>query len=700
MAQDVSTIVRHDILTNSAAEFLETRAEQALGVECVSVDGPQYIPVKDQFVAKSEISNVNYLKESEEKMKQLEKSLNNFCKIIKDRGFDKKLNICLKDPEGYNSTEILEIVGKIEHSHKNADKVKSCMGRIRKCFHFMGENSGQMQRLVGFVPNDKYGSVISGGFTIILGAAERAEEIRSEIYEVLAGIPDTLKFLNDMSNVNNKSADLLRKADSVFVSIFVILEEIVKELTKSMGRKGMSLIFRGDKSAFDFTKALHDLQHRLSDFKQQVQICSEQRLGRVDLNVMRARVSAESSELMIAQTGVAVADMQDRMIRLEQRLQEGMREQTAAHERLWNRSQAFLEGPSSQNVELVRRESLQVNVYNNVYALLTASPSFDSRTGTADLDQMKQLQQQQQKLLLGTKESPSKRRKSNRRLAKGWLGRLDPVFLNPNEDILSCLRSLETLSYCEKAQIQWILTSDLIHDWLKSSTSTALTLEPLGYPESSENPMSFSAAFLLKSLLTHDYPIASFFCAMRANNSMQPEYSGPRAMLASLFAQLVKQIRIKREDVDLSALGSPDKVEGDVKDIEGMATRILTLLSLLPEGDCIFFVLDSVVYLTGPQKDIDLALRLMLGLLKFSKVVVKLLLTGTMSREVMDNRRCQTLHIPEIIDGDSQDIMTSFFEDDLSHSILEGFEDQQSDEDSTSDTDSDDDLSDSKLGWR
>ena len=51
MAQDISLIRRPTLLTNSAAEFLETRAEEALGAELVGPNNPQYVPVRDQFMS-------------------------------------------------------------------------------------------------------------------------------------------------------------------------------------------------------------------------------------------------------------------------------------------------------------------------------------------------------------------------------------------------------------------------------------------------------------------------------------------------------------------------------------------------------------------------------------------------------------------------------------------------------------------------
>jgi hypothetical protein len=97
--------------------------------------------------------------------------LQKFANTIKERGFEKRLRITLKDPKAYKMSDVLSIAEKIQEKHRDADKVKSAMGRIRKCFRFAEDNHGQLKRLLKFVPNDAYGTVISGGFTMILGVS-------------------------------------------------------------------------------------------------------------------------------------------------------------------------------------------------------------------------------------------------------------------------------------------------------------------------------------------------------------------------------------------------------------------------------------------------------------------------------------------------------------------------------------------------
>lgn len=102
-------------------------------------------------------------------MKELDATLSRFSATLKARGFDREMRIDLKNPNSYNMEDVLSIAGSIEKRYRNSENVKNAMGVIRKCFRRTGEHHGQLRRLLAFVPNDTYGTIISGGFTMILG---------------------------------------------------------------------------------------------------------------------------------------------------------------------------------------------------------------------------------------------------------------------------------------------------------------------------------------------------------------------------------------------------------------------------------------------------------------------------------------------------------------------------------------------------
>lgn len=100
-----------------------------------------------------------------------EETLERFSQTLEKQDLARKIDITLKKPNEYNLKDVIEIADKVYEKHKTASDVKSCTGAIRKCFRFTGKNASPLQCLLNFVPSDSYGSVISGGFTVILAVS-------------------------------------------------------------------------------------------------------------------------------------------------------------------------------------------------------------------------------------------------------------------------------------------------------------------------------------------------------------------------------------------------------------------------------------------------------------------------------------------------------------------------------------------------
>lgn len=100
-----------------------------------------------------------------------EETLQRFSQTLEKHDVAKKIDIALKKPNEYSMKDVVQIADKVYEKHKTASDVKSCTGAIRKCFRFTGKNASPLQCLLNFVPSDTYGSVISGGFTVILAVS-------------------------------------------------------------------------------------------------------------------------------------------------------------------------------------------------------------------------------------------------------------------------------------------------------------------------------------------------------------------------------------------------------------------------------------------------------------------------------------------------------------------------------------------------
>jgi len=287
--------------------------------------------------------------------------------------------------------------------------------------------------------------------------------------------------------------------------------------------------------------------------------------------------------------------------------------------------------------------------------------------------------------------------KRNKKIVNNWLDHLRPVHYAVTEDFRECFHSFGSFSLAEKDKVQWLITSDEIHSWLEAPQSAVLIVEPQTHPDSVLNPVSFTSAFLAKLLRKQDYPTVCFFCSMRSNVSMEREKSGPGAMLQSVFAQLLVQIKKKRPEINLAAFPKPDAKPLKLRNIAGLLKRICKLLDMLPDRDCVFILLDSVLDLAGRDSEDDEVIEGILKLADDTRLTIKIMATSVFSTVVRDCGKYATLFLPDFLDGGGHAINPVFFEDDTLES-LEAFETQlQSQEESfeSKDEGSDDEVIDS-----
>ncbi|KAI1258015.1 hypothetical protein MGN70_001060 [Eutypa lata] len=227
---------RPRVLANSAVEFIETQPEKAFGSEVATklqAQALQYAPEYDKFVSESGFPHQDYFKESQERSAQFKKTLLDFCKILKKQNLDGTLGIKLKEPESYTLKDVTEIAQKLQERKQQSESTTGCLGAIRRLFKRALNEKGVLTSMLNFIPNDTYGTLISGGFTMILAAVDRNESLRDEVHSALAEIPRKLEDIKTMLEVHYQSPKLKFEADGIIVEIFGVLNAIISELSRN-----------------------------------------------------------------------------------------------------------------------------------------------------------------------------------------------------------------------------------------------------------------------------------------------------------------------------------------------------------------------------------------------------------------------------------------------------------------------------------
>lgn len=114
-------------------------------------------------------------------LEDFRKTLETFKKTLRRNRVSEKLNIELKDQ--YSFEDVMEVATRLKGSHENDGSIGTCMTKIKTAFRYIGKRKGVLANLLKFAPNDSYGVVICGGFTLILGV--RQSQLKYAFVEVL-----------------------------------------------------------------------------------------------------------------------------------------------------------------------------------------------------------------------------------------------------------------------------------------------------------------------------------------------------------------------------------------------------------------------------------------------------------------------------------------------------------------------------------
>lgn len=110
--------------------------------------------------------------ESNQRKQKFFVSLQNLALILKTRKVDQELQITIKEPKEFTVEYVLDIISKIGRGQESKGRLKLCKDFVRRCHRKVEDNKAVVEGLLGMIPTDIYGSVLSGGFALILAVSE------------------------------------------------------------------------------------------------------------------------------------------------------------------------------------------------------------------------------------------------------------------------------------------------------------------------------------------------------------------------------------------------------------------------------------------------------------------------------------------------------------------------------------------------
>ncbi|KAK0392759.1 hypothetical protein NLU13_2254 [Sarocladium strictum] len=302
------------------------------------------------------------------------------------------------------------------------------------------------------------------------------------------------------------------------------------------------------------------------------------------------------------------------------------------------------------------RKELEAFVCTLLYRLNTSHPNFNPIDGST---------QRLIKPSSNTATSPGQDatllQDTAKELAAAWISDLGDFDPTSDRHITELLSGLADLSIEERDQLQSIIGSDVVQDWLTPTTSSLLYMHAETPPEELVNALSFSAATLTLTLAgAVDMPVLSFFCGLRRNDSRENSRSGPQAIRKSLNGQLLRFVLDRRSSADLSFL-QDETLRRKSKSKSKYAKKLFhEILGALPDNEVVFIVLDSFSRLGGSPGDKDKGDDIIreLAALKsgFPELIIKILVVDAMPSCPVSKLADVTLYVPDEVDGWRNDV--------------------------------------------
>ncbi len=111
-------------------------------------------------------------------------------------------------------------------------------GFVYKYVRRFGDNSETFQSWLKLLPTEShYLSVLCGGLTLILGAAQQMSEIREDVRGFIDDLPLRLSKAKEYIDIFNESPELHQCSADLYVAILSTLDEVIQTYHKHIARK-------------------------------------------------------------------------------------------------------------------------------------------------------------------------------------------------------------------------------------------------------------------------------------------------------------------------------------------------------------------------------------------------------------------------------------------------------------------------------
>ncbi|KAI0006575.1 hypothetical protein F4779DRAFT_629767 [Xylariaceae sp. FL0662B] len=185
-------------------------------------------------------------------------------------------------------SEVIEEASIAEMKYRKKADNESPFGKVRGFFRSLQKKSPAVEGWLVLLPTEsEYGSLICGGFKVILRAAARMDEIREFIIKALAAIPDEVEaaqLIIDYNQDLDTSKRLYRRVSSLYYTVFGVLEHIITWYSHRSPARHFKAILQQSVYEKNLEDKVKDFKAAVSAVKDEATLCGNLRLYNIQEN--------------------------------------------------------------------------------------------------------------------------------------------------------------------------------------------------------------------------------------------------------------------------------------------------------------------------------------------------------------------------------------------------------------------------------
>ncbi|KAL9607148.1 MAG: hypothetical protein Q9167_007909 [Letrouitia subvulpina] len=515
-------------LSNPVVEFMDNRLDNGFHPSLPNPD-IQYDPKFDNYRPREAVTQGQIYREAIEERDAFFAAM----QVYRDEDReDSRNNLGVTTKAEWE--ELLDVANRAQYD-ADVNAIKGASGAIRNLTRKLGESGPAFKGWLQMLPEDAYGSIICGGFTIIIDAAIRQRELCQEVFNALGEIPEVIRGA-EFSFIEYKSEELHKRVAKLYQAITETLHGILdfyKERAPGRHKRGFRNAFKaitkGPNYGQDIELNLNLVKDRANAVKQEADRCMHRRVGDIQnaqeyQNLQAAQIKNTGAESLNIMQKI-YADLQYRFKCQELQWKENnnaLRAEVMDLKRAVTPTHIPKHGPSPRKI----------------YQLMSTSPNIVS------------------------------------------------------QDMEEVLRDAQRFSAGLQTQAGEFMGSPKLQSWLTSPYSCNLFAQG-GSGDEKASPLSFVASLISQSLDVSQEAISlSFYCGLHTD-AHRDILSDAQGMLRSLVAQLLSK---KPHDFDFEFIDRKFIQALETGDLGALCDLFEGLVNQIPPSAALFLTIDGISF--------------------------------------------------------------------------------------------------------